>query len=318
MLEPGKDLLRREILPYFAPAIKDLLLNMEEERCRQLEEIRLRCDQPLLLKAGERDFTLDRRGRLSEDIATGFRVSEEDIHRTVSSISDNSLYAFEEEIRRGFITVAGGHRVGLAGQVVLQGETVKTMKDFSSLCFRIAREVKDCALPLLPYINGSSGNTAVNTLIVSPPRCGKTTILRDLARLLANSHKPLPARNVVVVDERSELAGSYRGIPQLDVGPRTDVLDSCPKAQGMVMALRSLSPQVIITDEIGRREDVLAVQECVNAGVAVISSVHASTADELQKRPIMRELLSSRAFKLAVILSRVNGPGSIQEIVRWD
>ena len=314
----GKELMKREILPYFAQPVKDLLLALGEDKCLQLEEIRLRCGQPLLLKVGDGDFTLDPRGRLSTDILSGYVVGEEDIYRAIASISDNSLYAFEEEIRRGFITVAGGHRVGLAGQVVLQGELVKTMKDFSSICFRIARAVKDCALPLFPYINGGSGGTSVNTLIISPPRCGKTTILRDLARLLAYGSKRYPARNVVIVDERSELAGSYRGIPQLDVGPRTDVLDACPKAQGMIMALRSLSPQVIITDEIGRQEDVLAIQECVNAGVAVISSVHAGSLDELQKRPVMRELLSTRAFKLAVILSRQKGPGHIQDIVRWD
>lgn len=314
----GKDLLRREIVPYFAPPLKDLLLTLGEEQCLQLEEIRLRCQEPLLLKLGDRDFTLDEQGRLSENLATGFRVDENDIYRTIASISDNSLYAFEEEIRRGFITVAGGHRVGLAGQVVLQGDSVKTMKDFSSICFRIAREVKDCALPLIPYINAGRGNATVNTLIISPPRCGKTTILRDLARHLSSGSKRTPARNVVIIDERSELAGSYRGIPQLNVGPRTDVLDSCPKALGMIMALRSLSPQVLITDEIGRREDVEAIQECVNAGVAVISSVHAGTVDELQKRPVMRELLLTRAFKLAVILSRQKGPGHIQDIVRWD
>ena len=314
----GRELLNTEILPYFTHPIKDLLLGLGEDKCLQLEEIRLRCGQPLLLKVGDKDFTLDLQGQLNEDILSGYRVGEEDIYRAIASISDNSLYAFEEEIKRGFITVAGGHRVGLAGQGVLQGELVKTMKDFSSLCFRIARAVKDCALPLLPYINGGRNGTSVNTLIISPPRCGKTTILRDLARLLAYGSKRYPARNVVIVDERSELAGSYRGVPQLDVGPRTDVLDACPKAQGMIMALRSLSPQVIITDEIGRQEDVVAIQECVNAGVAVISSVHASSVDELEKRPVMRELLSTRAFKLAVILSRQQGPGHIQDIVRWD
>ena len=314
----GKDLLRREILPYFASPLKELLLTLEENQCLQLEEIRLRCQEPLLLKVGEQDFTLDKQGRLSEDLSTGFRVGGEDIYRAIASISDNSLYAFEEEIRRGFITVAGGHRVGLAGQVVLQGDSVKTIKDFSSICFRIAREVKDCALSLIPYINAGRSNATVNTLIISPPRCGKTTILRDLARILSSGSKRSPARNVVIIDERSELAGSYRGIPQLNVGPRTDVLDSCPKALGMIMALRSLSPQVLITDEIGRREDVEAIQECVNAGVAVISSVHASTVDELQKRPVMQELLLTRAFKLAVILSRQGGPGHIQDIVRWD
>jgi stage III sporulation protein AA len=318
MPDCAQDLLRKEVLPYFPPPIKELLANLGEDRCSQLEEIRLRCGQPLQLKIGERDYTVDSRGQLQEEMAAGYRVGEEDIYRTVSSISDNSLYAFDEDIKRGFITVAGGHRVGLAGQVVLQGEMVKTIKDFSSLCFRIARQVKDCALPLLPYIYSDNGHSTVNTLIISPPRCGKTTILRDLARLLANNHKRQPARNVVIVDERSELAGCYRGIPQLDIGPRTDVLDSCPKAQGMVMALRSLSPQVIITDEIGRPEDVLAVQECVNAGVAVISSVHAGCVDELQKRPIMMDLLASRAFKLGVVLSRTKGPGSIKDIVRWN
>ncbi|MGI5911726.1 MAG: stage III sporulation protein AA [Syntrophomonadaceae bacterium] len=313
----GKELFRREILPYFTSAVKELLLNLGEDSCQQLEEIRLRCGQPLLLKLGDRDFTLDRQARLTEEITLGYRVVEDDLYRTIASISDNSLYAFEEEIRRGFITVTGGHRVGLAGQVVLQGESIKTIKDFSSLCFRIARQVKDCALPLLPRIRGAKGCVIENALIISPPRCGKTTILRDLARLLSQGSKWLPPYNVSVVDERSELAGCFQGIPQLDVGPRTDVLDACPKAKGMVMALRSLSPQVIITDEIGRKEDVEAIQECVNAGIAVISSVHASTIDELHKRPIMQELLASNSFKMAVILSRVNGPGHINEIIRW-
>lgn len=313
----NKELFRKEVLPYFASPIKEMLMKLGDEHYLHLEEIRMRYGQPLIFKLGDRDFTMDVQGRLSNDIRTGYRIGEDDLYRTIASISDNSLYAFEEEIKRGFITVAGGHRVGLAGQVVLQGDTVKTLKNFSSICFRIAREVKDCALPLLSYING--GDRMVrNTLIISPPRCGKTTILRDLARILANGSKRFPAFNVAIIDERSELAGSYQGKPQLDVGVRTDVLDSCPKAQGMIMALRSLSPQVIITDEIGRPEDVEAIEECVNAGVAVISSVHASNVDELQKRPIMRKLLSSRAFHIGVILSRVKGPGHIQDIVRWD
>jgi len=123
----GKELLKREILPFFAQPVKDMLLCLGEDKCLQLEEIRLRCGQPLLLKVGDRDYTLDSRGRLSTDIFSGYVIGEEDIYRTIAAISDNSLYAFEEEIRRGFITVAGGHRVGLAGQVVLQGGVVKTL-----------------------------------------------------------------------------------------------------------------------------------------------------------------------------------------------
>ncbi len=194
--------------------------------------------------------------------------------RSILAISDNSLYAFEEEIRRGFITIPGGHRVGLAGQVVLERGEVKTMKDFSSLSFRIAREIKDCSQPFLHHIYRQQ-NMPGNTLFISAPRCGKTTILRDVARNISLGSRWGPPCSVSLIDERSELAGSYRGRVQMDLGPRTDVLDACPKALGMMMAIRALGPQVIISDEIGRREDVEALQECVNAGVAVISSVHA-------------------------------------------
>ena len=121
----------------------------------------------------------------------------------------------------------------------------------------------------------------------------------------------------MVVDERSEIAGCYRGIPQLDIGPRTDVLDACPKALGMIMAVRSLSPQVIIADEIGRTEDAEAIQECINAGVSVISSVHAGNMQELSRRPVMKNLLEQKLFQRGIVLSRRQGPGTVEEIIRW-
>ncbi len=124
--------------------------------------------------------------------------------------------------------------------------------------------------------------------------------------------------DVVIVDERSELAGSYQGIAQLDIGMRTDVLDACPKGLGMIMAIRSLSPQVIITDEIGSLADIEAINACINAGVIVITSIHASSLEELKARPLIAELISGGAFKRGVILSRQNGPGTIEEIIRWD
>lgn len=208
--------------------------------------------------------------------------------------------------------------MGLAGQVILQGNDIKMMKDFSGICFRVAREVINCAQTLLAQICTGSHGTAVNTLIISPPRCGKTTVLRDLARLLSLGSKLSRGQNVVIVDERSEIAGCYRGVPQLDVGPRTDVLDSCPKALGMMMAIRSLSPQVIITDEIGSRQDLQAINDCVNAGVAVITSIHAENLEDVKKRPLLNELLNSGVFKTLVVLSRRNGPGRVEEIIRWD
>ncbi|MGI5879230.1 MAG: stage III sporulation protein AA [Syntrophomonadaceae bacterium] len=305
-----------EIASYFAPPIKQLLLGLDEHYFNRLEEIRLRCQQPLLLKSGDRDITITSSGRPAEDLNSGYVVTREDIQRSLASISDNSLYAFEEEIKRGFITIPGGHRVGLAGQAVINGGQIKTIKNFSSLCFRIARQVPDCALPLIPYI--APRGVPVSSLLISPPRCGKTTLLRDLARILSTGRPNLPARNVAVIDERSELAGCYLGIPQLDVGTRTDVLDACPKAEGMMMAIRSLSPQVVITDEIGRAEDVTAIRECLNAGVAVIASVHARNVKELENRPLMQDLMKLKAFQSGITLSRRIHPGNIEEIVRWQ
>lgn len=310
-------IVKKEIISYLSPPIREMFRYMKKEAYSQLEEIRLRCAQPILLKIGDKDFSIDEKGQMTSSICNGYRVNEEDIYRTIAAISDNSLYAFEEDIRRGFITVPGGHRVGLAGQVIMQGNEIANIKEFSGICFRVAREIRDCARPLLPHIYDRKTGRVLNTLIVSPPRCGKTTVLRDIARLLSNGDISR-ACNIVVIDERSEIAGSFRGIPQLDLGPRTDVLDSCPKALGMIIAVRALSPQIIITDEIGRREDVEAIQECVNAGVVVISSVHASNLEELQKRPLLKELLSRGFFQSAIFLSRRRGPGSIEEIIRWD
>lgn len=313
-----ESIIRNQILPYLAPRINRLISDLPAEYFRGMEEIRLRHGQPLLMKIGDKDITIDSRGKVCTALEQGCRIEKEDIYRTMASISDNSLYAHEEEIRRGFITLPGGHRVGLAGQVVMDGAQVGSIKSFSSIAFRVAREVKDCARPLIPYICKHNMAEPVNTILISPPRCGKTTILRDIARILSHGRHREGGCNVAIIDERSELAGCYQGIPQLDVGPRTDVLDACPKALGMIMAVRSLSPQVVITDEIGRREDSDAIRECLNAGVAVITSIHAGNTQELLKKPSFQELLDAGCFKLGIVLSRRQGPGSIEEIIRWD
>jgi stage III sporulation protein AA len=309
---------REQIIPYLAPHIRRLVAGLKGEDLARLEEIRLRCGQPVIVNMGDRDMFVDARGSLTVRIEEGCRVEDEDIYRTIAAISDNSLYAFEEEIRRGFITLRGGHRVGLAGQIVMGQNEIKTMKNFASLVFRVARQVINCARPLLPYVIPAGSHQPVNTILISPPNCGKTTMLRDLARILSYGREPAEPMNVAIIDERSELAGCYLGVPQLDVGPRTDVLDGCPKASGMIMALRSLAPRVIITDEIGRTEDIDAVQECLNAGVTVITSAHAGNAAELQKRPLFTEMLKQGAFRTGIVLSRRDGPGSISSIERWN
>lgn len=311
------NIIKNEVMPYLSPRVKSLLQNIPDLSMEYLEEIRLRLCKPLMVKLRDVDCTINSHGRVLKSIEDGYIISEEDIFRTIAAISDNSLYAFEEEIRRGFITIPGGHRVGLAGQVIVQDDEVRGIKDFSGICIRVAREIKGCARPLLSTVCSDKGQVN-STLIVSPPRCGKTTILRDLARLLSGGGDKFPAHNVVIVDERSELAGSYRGIPQLDVGVRTDVLDACPKALGMIMAIRSLSPQIIITDEIGRIEDLEAINECVNAGVKVISTIHALDIKELKARPLINKLLQNDTFQKIIFLSRRQGPGTIEDVVRWD
>lgn len=308
--------LKQAVTPYFAGVLHEGLSRLKAEVYQEMEEIRLRAAQPLLLKIGESEWGLTSRGELTKKLPEAINASREDLYRTIASISDNSLYALEEEIRRGFITIPGGHRVGLAGQVIVQAAGIKGIKEFSSICFRLAREKKGCARTILPHI--MSTGTIVNTLIISPPRCGKTTILRDIARSISLGSPAFPPHNIAIIDERSEIAGTHRGLAQLDVGLRSDVLDACPKAWGMMMAIRSLSPQVLIADEIGRKEDVEALQECVNAGVAVICSIHARNPEELSKRPLIKKLLSQGAFRLGVVLSRRNGPGTVEEIIRWD
>lgn len=305
------------IITYLSPQVGQIIKLVDQKNLDRLEEIRLRSGQPLLLKISEQEFTVNKQGEFSQDLRKAYLVEADDIYRTILSISDNSLYAFEEEIRRGFITIPGGHRVGLAGQIVMENDQIKTIKDFSSLSFRIARQVKGCSQPLLEHVYRQQ-QCPLSTLIISAPRCGKTTILRDLARNISDGSKWGPACTVSVIDERSELAGTYRGQAQMDLGCRTDVLDGCPKALGMMMAIRALSPQVIITDEIGRSEDIEALQECSNAGVAVIASLHARDLDEARRRPLIRQLLETGVFQTLITLSRRQGPGTIEEIVRWD
>jgi len=305
------------IIDYLAPQIGRLLKTIPPPHLDGLEEIRLRVGQPLLLNMGQQEYALSRQGALVKELRQAYRVQADDLYKTILSISDNSLYAFEEEIRRGYITIPGGHRVGLAGQVVMENEQIKTVKDFSSLSFRIARQMQGCSQPLLEHIYRRQP-CPLSTLIISAPRCGKTTLLRDLARNIADGSPAGPACTVSVIDERSELAGSYRGKAQMDVGCRTDVLDGCPKALGMMMAIRALGPQVIVTDEIGRQEDMEALLECSNAGVAVIASLHARDLEEARRRPLIRQLLETGVFQTMITLSRRRGPGTLEEIVRWD
>lgn len=303
--------IQNQIIPYLAPKIRGSIANLSAAQLEQLEEIRLRLGKPLSLHMMKSEMFLGETGKLSRLAQEGYLVTEDDIVRTLAAVSGNSVYALEEELRRGFITIRGGHRIGLAGKTILEGGQIKSMKDFSGLAVRVARELPGCGNVLLDQIMADR-RIPYNTLIISPPRCGKTTLLRDLARQLGNE------LNVAVIDERSELAGCFRGEPQLDVGAKSDVLEGCPKALGIGMAIRALAPEVLITDEIGRYEDVEAVEECLNAGVKIISTAHAKDIEDLKRRPVMQEIFKQQSFEIIVILSRRKGPGTIEKLIRLD
>lgn len=299
-------------------ALREIMERLPSSLAETIEEIRIRQGRPLAIKTGQQECFIDRRGNAAAAPGAAYRVSAEDVRKTVQLISQGSLYAFEEEFRQGFLTLPGGHRVGLAGKAVLEGGALKTMRDIGSLCFRVARAVPGVATGILPHLIDRREGRLHHTLIVSPPRAGKTTVLRDLIRLLSYGVPELkiPGCSLGVVDERGEIAASYAGAPQHDLGPRADVLDHCPKAVGMLMLLRSMSPHVIATDEIGCQQDIAAIWEMVCTGVSVLTTVHASRWQELEQRPYLRELVGEGIFRRYIFLSRRQGPGTLEGI--WD
>lgn len=307
----------REILPYLPPVLREIVCRLPGEVLKQLEEIRLRLGKPLIVGLPGKDRLVGEGGALVEEMDRAYRVTEDDIQRVTQLVSGCSLYAFEEELKNGFITLPGGHRVGLAGRAVVENGRVKTIKHITAVNIRLSREVTGIAGPLLPYLFDCKTASILHTLIFSPPRCGKTTLLRDLVRQISNGVPELniPGFTVGLVDERSELAGCCRGVPQRDVGIRTDVLDGCPKAEGMIILLRSMSPQVIATDEIGSREDVAALEEVFNAGVKVLVTVHGSSLAELSSRPSLSYLLGLKVIERFVLLGRSSGIGTVEEII---
>lgn len=310
----------QEILPFLPPALNAIITNLPAEVLGKLEEIRLRQDRPLIIGLPGEDRMVAQNGALVKDCARAYLVTADDVQRVTQLVSGCSLYAFEEELKNGYITLPGGHRVGLAGKAVVEKGRIKTLKYISSLNIRISREINCLADPVLPCLLDPKSANIYHTLIFSPPRCGKTTLLRDLVRQISNGIPGLnfPGLTVGLVDERSELAGCYRGVPQRDVGIRTDVLDGCPKAEGMIMLLRAMAPQVIATDEIGSRDDVAALEEVFNAGVKVIVTVHGSSLRELAARPSLNYLLNLKVIERYVLLGRSQGIGTVEEIFDGD
>lgn len=306
----------RRIFSILPENIRDLLSRLPVQFMDRLEEIRLRQNRPLIVTHTAGDVFLDSSGQPTSNPGDAYVITGDDMQRVIRMVSNSSLYAIEEELKNGFVTLPGGHRVGLTGKTVIESGKVKTLKYISGFNIRISREIKGTAAPILPSLLDRWGRVK-HTLILSPPGCGKTTLLRDLVRLVSSGVPELNFGGVTVglVDERSELAGCYRGVPQRDIGLRTDVLDGCPKAEGMMMLLRAMSPQIVATDEIGKEEDIKALEEVINAGVTVITTVHGTSMEEIMRRPALKYLLSLNVIERFIILSRSKGVGTVEDII---
>jgi stage III sporulation protein AA len=305
-----------EVLAVLPLHLRSMIQQLPEVALNQLEEIRLRQGRPMVLGFNNEDCFFTPRGVLTTNPAEGYLVNEDDIIRTTQLVSNSSIYALEEELKNGYITLPGGHRVGITGRVVSERGQVRTLKYLTGFNIRVSRQVLGAADAAIKHLITPKGSI-YHTMLVSPPRCGKTTMLRDIIRQLSNGIPSLKFAGITVgvVDERSEIAGCYRGVPQHDIGVRTDVLDACPKAAGMMMLLRSMSPQIIAADEIGRMEDVEALGELFNAGIKILTTVHGSSLEEINRRPALQQLMKMHVIERLIILGRSKGVGTVEQVI---
>ncbi len=289
-----------EILKVLPKYISNEILRLN---CSQnITEIRLRTKCKVILRCINNEIVLD-------CIATTNAILD-----VLLNVSKNSIYAIQNDINNGFVIIRGGHRIGVSGEVVYVDGKIKNIKNICSLNIRVAKQIYGCADKVLKSIiqNGKVNNT----LIVSPPGCGKTTLIRDIVRQISNGVPSLnfKGKNVSLIDERGEIASVYEGVASLDVGVRTDIMSNVTKSTGMKMMIRSMAPDVIATDEIGKKEDIVAIKEAMLSGVSVIVTMHGDSLQDINKNKDIKELLDMNTFSKIIILSNGKVPGIVEKI----
>lgn len=273
-----------QILDFFPCELK-----IDKEIENNIQEIRIRLGQAITFCC------------LNHEFITDIKADEKLILTLLENFTNNSIYAVQSEINSGFLTIKGGHRIGISGTCIFENGKIKNIRYISSLNIRVAHEVKGCSTNL---INNLYPNYFENTLILSSPGSGKTTLLRDMIRQLS-----VLGNNISVIDERSEIAATYKGVAQNDLGPRTDVMNNCRKDTGIRMMIRSMAPNIIATDEIGDNKDIEAINEASYAGIKLLLTAH---GEEINDVP--HKLLKNKLFKIIIILKNEKKPGVVKKI----
>ena len=287
----------KEVLNYMPENLKSILFKTFEQTGDIIQEIRIRNKSPLIINCLSGSFAVLPDGTISPAVGGAYIISPSELNRIFCSICENSVYAYAEDIKQGFITIKGGHRVGITGRANTVNGRIESFKEISSLNIRIAREVIGAANSVID--NVVQNGVVYNTLLVAPPMGGKTTVLRDLARQISDM-----GVKTALVDERGELASIYCGVPQNNIGLQTDVIENVPKAEGALLLLRTMSPQLIITDEISTQADANALIQCFGLGVSVIASTHGSSIDEVKNRLSIKPLLGGNGFNRIILLTK--------------
>lgn len=296
----------QSVFAYLPPRILEAVKAVPKCEQSEIREIRLRAARKLTVTAGDKEYFLQPSGLLSVCPLKAADVTSEDISYICRTALRESVHSFQREITGGYVTVKGGCRIGFCGTAVLDPRSyynIENVKDISCVNIRIAREIKGCADDLYKRLFESSKSSL---LIAGPPTSGKTTLLRDLTRLLGNEY------STSLIDERNEIASVFDGAAQNDVGLKTDVFTSYNKFEGVMTAVRVMSPVYLVCDEIGSRDDLKALEYAVNSGVKLIATCHSSSLQELQSKPVIRKLIKLGVFERAVLLGSGTQCGKVK------
>ena len=273
-----------------------------------INEIRFRANKPIVINIQGQNRFLTKSGT-SEYIDEAITCSNADISEMIKRASENSMYAIHDQLTKGFITIAGGVRIGVCGEVVDDNGKVSTIKNINSLNVRIPHKVKNCSLRT--YLHIVNNDLVRNTLIIAPPGAGKTTYIRDLIEQISVRN---PTKNMLIVDERAEISATTDGVQMLNIGPCCDIYTNSSKQFAFENGIRSMKPDVIVTDEINLESDLFAIRQAISSGVSVIATIHANSVYDLKLKPKFDNMIKDKVFDRYIVLSSNNGPGTLEGV----